>query len=54
MRHYKDTPDHPGEIYRDHNGEPTGYLLEPGAMKLITKKALEMPLEKKCKYLKAF
>jgi predicted amidohydrolase YtcJ len=43
----KDTPDPPGgEIYRDHNGEPTGYLLEPGAMKLITKKALEMPLEK--------
>ena len=40
----KDTPDpHFGEIFRDENGEPTGYLLEMASVDVLKKILAEMP-----------
>lgn len=43
-----------GEIQKDENGEPTGYLLEASAMKLVTDIAFNMPAEKEAKIIEGF
>ncbi len=58
----KDTPDpEGGEITKDQNGEPTGHLLEPSAIKLIIDKAFKMDPEKEsqmieeaCRYIAGY
>jgi len=50
----RNTPDPPfGEIERDENGEPTGYLYET-AMALLTKSAYDIPASLQEKLLKSF
>ena len=50
----KDTPDpFGGEIARDENGEPTGFLYE-SAMSTVTRHALELSAEQEAGFLKKF
>lgn len=51
----KDTPDpEGGTIFRDENGEPTGYLLEQSAMEMVSKGALSMSDEQEEEIIKNF
>lgn len=51
----KNTPDpEGGTIFRDENGEPTGYLLEQSAMEMVSKEALNMTEEQEEALIKTF